>query len=84
MVNTNKYDWQDHQVMKVSFKSNSCKTDSCTITGTDTLVLPEGTDIYAGSFTIYYREKDLKRSLSFKIPADTEAETINTIVIETN
>ena len=83
-VKANKYDWQDHRVTKVSFKSNSCKTDSCTITGTDSLVLPEGTDIYAGLFTIDYREKDLKRSLSFKIPADTEAETLDTIIVENN
>ena len=83
-VEANKYDWQDHRVTKVSFKSDRCKIDSCTITGTDSLVLPEGTDIYQGLFTIYYQEKDLKRSLSFKIPADTEAETVNTITVKNN
>ncbi|WP_319419027.1 hypothetical protein [Pleurocapsa sp. FMAR1] len=46
--------------------------------------MPEGTDIYAGLFTINYQEKDLRRSLSFKIPADTEAETIDTIAVEIN
>ena len=83
-VEANKYDWEDHQVTEVAFKSNSCKTNSCTIAGKNTLVLPEGTDIYAGVFTIYYQEKDLKRSLSFRIPADTKVETIDTIAVETN
>ena len=81
-VKANKYDWQDHRVTKVSFKSNSCKTNSCMITGTDSLVLPEGTDIYNGLFTIDYREKDLRRSLSFRIPKDTKVKTIETITVE--
>ena len=83
-VEANKYDWKDHRVTEVAFKSDSCKTNSCTITGRDTLVLPEGTDIYAGVFTIDYREKDLERSLSFRIPPDTKAKTIDTITVETH
>ena len=81
-VEANKYDWNDHRVTGVAFKSDGCKSDGCIVTGTNTLVLPEGTDIYAGLFTIDYQEQDLKRSLSFRIPADTEAETIDTIVVE--
>ena len=81
-VKPNKYDWQDHRVTKVSFRSNSCKINSCMITGTDSLVLPEGTDIYNGLFTIDYREKDLRRSLSFRIPKDTKVKTIETITVE--
>ena len=52
------------------------------LTGKDALILPPETNIYGGSFTIEYREQDLKRSLSFKIPPDTKAETIDTITVE--
>ena len=51
-VEANKYDWENNQVTEVAFKSDRCKVDSCQLKGTDTLVLPEGTDIYAGLFTI--------------------------------
>lgn len=81
-VEANKYDWENHQVIKVTFKSDRCQTSNCTVTGIDTLILPKGTDIYAGLFTIYYQEKDLRRSLSFKIPANLKAETVDTVTIE--
>jgi hypothetical protein len=80
-VEANKYDWENHQVIEVAFKSDRCQADNCTITGTDTLILPQGTDIYAGLFTIIYQEKDLRRSLSFKIPAEAKAETASNIII---
>jgi hypothetical protein len=83
-VEANKYDWENHQVIKVAFKRNRCQTNNCTITGTDTLILPKGTDIYAGLFTMIYQEKDLRRSLSFKIPAETKIEIANNITIKTN
>ncbi|MGL4882076.1 MAG: hypothetical protein ACRC8K_13570 [Waterburya sp.] len=88
-VEANKYDWENHQVIEVTFKNDCeasrrhrCQTNNCTVTGTDTLIMPKGTDIYAGLFTIYYQEKDLRRSLSFKIPADLKAETVDTVTIE--
>ena len=81
-VEANKYDWEDHRVTKVSFKKDSCQAENCTVTGKDTLILPEKTNINAGLFTIDYQEKDIRRSLSFKIPADTEAETVDTITVE--
>lgn len=80
-VELNKYDLESHQVTEVSFKSDRCQAESCVITGKDTLDLPEGTDIYAGSFTIRYREKDLERSLVFRVPADLEPETVDTIIV---
>lgn len=83
-VEANKYDWKNHQVTKVSFKSDRCNAESCVVTGKDTLVLPAGTNVYAGSFTIDYREKDLERSLIFRIPEDTKAETIDTITVKTD
>ena len=82
-VKANRYYWEDHEVIQVSFKSDRCQTDDCTITATEILDLPEGTNIYAGLFTIDYQEKDLMRSISFRIPADTEAKEIETITVET-
>lgn len=90
-VEANKYDWENHRVTQVSFKSDCeasrrhrCNVESCVVTGKDTLVLPEGTNVYAGLFTINYREKDLRRSLSFRIPEDIKAETIDTITVQTD
>jgi len=83
-IEANKYDWKEHQVVRVSFKNNDCNSNSCTTTGTNSLVLPENTDIYTGLFTIDYQEKDLKRSLSFRIPADAEVKTTETITVERN
>lgn len=40
---------------------------SCAIAGTDSVLLPEGTDIYKGRFTIEYTQGDLLRSITFKI-----------------
>ncbi|MBE9045891.1 hypothetical protein IQ255_16020 [Pleurocapsales cyanobacterium LEGE 10410] len=82
-IEANKYNWKDHRVTGVSFKGDRCKTESCVITGKDTLVLPEDTNVSSGLFTIDYREKDLRRSLSFRIPEDTKVETIETITVET-
>ena len=81
-VEANKYDWEEHEMIEVSFKSDRCNNDDCVITGKDTLVLPEETNIYDGLFTINYQEKDLERSLSFRIPQDAEIETVDTITFE--
>lgn len=40
---------------------------SCAIEGTDSVVLPEGTDIRKGRFTIEYTEGDLLRTITFRI-----------------
>ncbi len=40
---------------------------TCAIAGTDSVLLPEGTDIYKGRFTIEYTEGDLLRSITFRI-----------------
>ena len=81
-VEANKYDWEDHQITEVAFKQDRCQTQNCIVTGKNTLTLPQGADIHQGWFTIEYQEKDLRRSLSFRIPADTEVETIDTITIK--
>jgi hypothetical protein len=78
---TNQYNWDDHQVIQVSFKSDRCKTDSCLVTGKKTLNLPRGTNIYQGLFTIEYQEEKLRRSLSFKIPADVKPTVSDTVIV---
>ena len=40
---------------------------SCAIAGSDSVVLPEKTDIRKGSFTIEYTEGDLLRTITFRI-----------------
>lgn len=82
-VKANQHNWEDHQVLGMSFQSDRCNTDSCIITATEALELPAGTDIFAGLFTIDYLEKDLRRSVSFRIPADAKIEAIETIIVET-
>jgi hypothetical protein len=77
----NQYNWEDHQVTRVTFKSDRCKLDSCLVTGKKTLNLPKKTNIYHGVFTIEYQEKDLARSISFKIPSERETSTVDTITI---
>jgi hypothetical protein len=78
----NKYNWQDNQIMEVEFKSNNCKINSCVVTGENSLTLPKGTNIHKGSFTINYQEKDLKRSVSFKIPPDLKVETPDNLLFK--
>lgn len=77
----NKYDWEDHRIIGVSFKSDRCQTDSCISTGKDSLKISEKTNIYQGTFTIQYQEEDLMRTISFKIPPDTKAEISNTVTV---
>jgi hypothetical protein len=71
--------WKDNQTTHVIFKPDSCQENltnkavqknysSCAIEGEDTLILPKGTDIYAGLFTIEYTEGDLERSIKFRVP----------------
>lgn len=73
--------WKDNRTTHVMFKPDSCQENSankamtenlpsCAIAGEDTLVLPKGTNIYAGLFTIEYTEGDLARSISFRVPED--------------
>ncbi|MGL5832513.1 MAG: hypothetical protein ACRC1Z_04675 [Waterburya sp.] len=79
----NKYDWEEHHIIGVSFKSDRCQIDSCMSTGKTTLKISENTDIYQGTFTIQYQEEDLMRAISFKIPPDLKAEISNTVSITT-
>jgi hypothetical protein len=79
----NKYNWEEHQIIKVSFKSDLCQADSCMITGKEYLDIPKETNIYQGSFIIHYQEEDLVRAITFKIPSDIKPEISNTVIIST-
>ena len=82
-VELNNYHWREHQVTEVIFQPDGCRSDSCTVTGVDTLILPEGTDLYAGLLTVRYQEKELERSITFRVPTDVEIETTTSVTITT-
>ncbi|MGL5940501.1 MAG: hypothetical protein ACRC2S_08965 [Waterburya sp.] len=81
-VEVNEYNWKNHRVTRITFQPDGCKSNSCTITGTNTLTLPEGTNIYDGLLTVEYQEEKLSRSLTLRVPTDAETETIDSIAIK--
>jgi hypothetical protein len=83
LPDVSKYNWEDHRVIRVSFKSDRCKTDSCISTGRNTLKISKKINIHQGTFTIQYQEEDLVRAISFKIPPDIKAEIANTVTVST-
>jgi hypothetical protein len=83
LPDVNKYNWEDHRVIGVGFKSDQCKTSSCMFTGKNMLKIPKKTNIHQGTFTIQYQEEDLIRAITFKIPPDIKAEIDNTITVST-
>jgi hypothetical protein len=80
-VEANKYNWKDHRVTRITFQPDGCKSESCIITGIDTLTLPEKTNIYSGVLTVEYQEEELRRSLSLRVPTDAETETLTSILV---
>lgn len=81
----NKYNWQDHQTIKVSFQSDACKNANCVVSGTaDTLIMPKRMNLHGGMFTLSYEEENLKRSVSFRIPPQVKAETPDTVTVKFN
>ena len=74
--------WEDHQVNKVKFKSDRCNRQQCIVKGKEALKLPPKTNIHRGLFTIQDREKDLARSLSFRISHNVKPKTVDTIVVD--
>lgn len=77
----NHHSWKDHNTVRVTFMSDRCKSKKCLISGTDTLVLPQGDDVYGGEFTIDYREEGMARSVSFRVSDSIEAKTEETITV---
>jgi hypothetical protein len=82
-IETNKYNWKDHRVTRITFQPDGCQSNSCIITGSDTLTLAEKTSIYGGVLTVEYQEEGLRRSLSLRVPTDAERETLTSITINT-
>ena len=78
----NKYNWSDHNTVRVSFQSDLCRSKKCVVSGKDTLVLPRGADVYGGEFTIDYREEGLERSVSFRVPPEIKAKTEEMITVK--
>lgn len=70
----NFHKWADHKTLRLLFKPNHCPESmpNCATKGTTSIVLSNGTDIRAGKFTIEYAEKDLIRTITFKIPSDKD------------
>lgn len=80
-LDLNKYDWQDHQVTRVSFKSDRCKLDDCLVSGKTAIDLPVNTSLSQGLFTVEYQDKELLRSVTFRIPEDIEIKAIETFTV---
>jgi hypothetical protein len=81
LPDVNKYNWSDHRVIGVSFKSDRCKTDNCISTGKNTLKIPKNTNLHQGTFTVQYQEEDLIRAITFKIPPDIKPDISNTVTV---
>ena len=58
------------QLLSSAFEQPS--RPSCTIVGIERVVLPAETDIRQGSFTIDYIERELLRSITFRLPAQKQ------------
>lgn len=77
----NQYGWEDHPIIRVSFKQDSCPANDCLIAGKNTIHLPQGIDFSDGIFTVEYQEREFQRSVTFRIPADIAVEVESTIMI---
>jgi hypothetical protein len=74
--------WEDHPTLSLAFKPDECPTDlpqfdnqrfnsrTCLISGAESLILPVQLNIHEGVFTIEYQEKDLIRTITFRLPLE--------------
>jgi hypothetical protein len=70
----NLHRWYDHKTTHVAFKPDGCMENTeppptCLITGVDTLTLPAGSHIRNGLISIEYEDRNLLRSVTFRLPA---------------
>jgi hypothetical protein len=65
--------WYDHPASRIIFQPDGCDRSDCLITGTDTVMLPAGTDVYQGRFTLEYTESGWLRTITFKLPNQDNA-----------
>lgn len=75
------YRWEDHQTRRIVFVPDSCSSDvillpgsdtapNCAIVGTDSITLPNGTDLRSGLFILEYQEQQLVRTIAFNFPEE--------------
>jgi hypothetical protein len=60
--------WYDHPTSRITFQPQGCDKSDCIVTGTDSVILPTGTDIFQGRFTLEYTESGWLRTITFKLP----------------
>ncbi len=72
------HSWYDHPTSRIVFVPDTCSqsslssqpsTSDCSITGTDTVMLPPGVNVDQGKFTLEYTESKLVRTVTFRVPA---------------
>jgi hypothetical protein len=83
--------WSDRKTTKIIFQPDNCQLNSqenmkrnlpeCTISGKNLLDLPPAIDIRAGIFTLEYKEGELIRTITFRIPTTAKSET-GLIIVE--
>jgi hypothetical protein len=62
--------YQELSARGVVRSSGISSSPRCVVTGTDSVILPEGMDISRGQFTIEYQDGDLSRSVTFRVPSE--------------
>jgi hypothetical protein len=60
--------WYDHPTSRIIFQPAGCQTATCQISGSDSVTVPAGSDIYQGQFTLEYTESGWLRTITFKLP----------------
>jgi hypothetical protein len=60
--------WYDHPTSRIAFQPDGCERSDCLVSGTDSITLPIGTNLYQGRFTLEYSESGWLRTVVFKLP----------------
>lgn len=61
--------WWDHPVRKIMFKSDSCESNTCTISGEDGIIdLKDTTLLHQGTFQVEYLENNEWKYVAFRVP----------------
>jgi hypothetical protein len=70
--------WYDHPTSRIIFQPDGCESNDCRATGTVSVMLPSGTDIYQGQFTLEYTESGWLRTITFKVPNQKKTARLST------
>ncbi|WP_256891034.1 hypothetical protein [Cylindrospermopsis raciborskii] len=61
--------WWDHPVRKIMFKSDSCESNTCTISGEDGIIdLKDTRLLHQGTFQVEYLENNEWKYAAFRVP----------------